>query len=471
MHLYLITCLSLISLAQAWQSCSTYWRNIKPGERFTVNDKCRVLPGYPKVFGKGHIKVTVTYTVNWSRQPSKTKNAVKPVLEESLKKTIERYEGFSKLPDHIVIILTTSVDGNVVAETIYPNVKVPPCQIKFNQRWTTETTTDKAGSLQGLAHEMYHCVQGLSNLEDNMEPQWVIDGSANYFSNLVFPNSNIEWPDEKHSGLDYNPSLPIYDHAGLYAYTTSIFFQSLEKKVDAKSLNEFVISTRGGSKGLGERRRLSGLPHFTDYFFHFAKEFALERIQDTNKAFIPIKKIPPQPASIQPDPAGTTGTVTLTSTPFTISVFEVTVDAGQAARIYSSANAHQRLAYRRPDDKAWTDMAASSSGGSVDTPCNKKKTKETLIILFISTAEEDSDEAKVTVPSSRDEKCGGIRSGFVMYPLYNSKTGGGYCPPKTHSSRLAIWCCPDGMQLDEKVASEVSICCPTGERLSRCLDV
>jgi hypothetical protein len=469
MYLHLIAYLSLVSLAQAqWQSCSTFWRNIKPGEKFTLNDKCRVLSGYPKTFGKANTKVTVTYTLNWSRQSSKTKTAVKPVLEESLKKTIDLYQEFAKLPAHIVIILTTSVQGQVTADTVYPNEKVSPCQIKLYQRWTTESTTNEARVLQALAHEIYHCVQGLSGLGNSLDPEWVHDGSANYFSNLVFPDSNAEWPDKKHSGHAYKPALPIYAHYGLDAYTTSIFFQSLEDKVDRESLHKFVMSTPGGSRGLEERNRLSGLADFTDEFFHFARKFALGKIQDTNKAYIPIKDISPLPASIKVDKAGTTGTVMLTTTPFTISVFKVTVNAGQTARIYSSANDHQQLAYRRPDDKDWTDMATSPSGRSIDLPCNTKNTPETFLILFISTADVKSDKVKVTVATSRPKKCG-ARSGFVLYPLYNPTTSGGYCPPNTHSSRLAIWCCPDGTQLDESVADEVSICCPTGEALGSLL--
>jgi hypothetical protein len=463
MYFHLLAYLSLVSLAQAqWQSCSTFWPKIKPGEKFTVNDKCRVLSGYPKVLGKSSTNVTVTYTLNWSRQSDKTKKAVKPVLEESLKKTIDLYEDFAKLPAHIVIILTTSVEGQVTADTIYPNTKVSPCQIKLYQRWTTESTTNTARVLQALSHEIYHCVQGLSGLANYLDPEWIHDGSANYFSNLVFPDSNAEWPDKKHSGHAYKPTLPIYAHAGLDAYTTSIFFQSLENKVDRKALHEFVVSTPGGSRGLKERNRLSGLEDFTDEFFYFARGFALGKIQDTNGASIPIQEIPPLSASINLDKAGTTGTVMLTSTPFTISVFKVTVKSGQSARIYSSANEHQRLAYRRLDDKVWTDMATSSSGKSIDLPCNTKTTAEDIIILFISTADVKSDKVKVTITTSRPKKCG-ARSGFVLYPLYNPTTGGGYCPPNTHSSRLAIWCCPDGMQLDESVASEVSICCPTGE--------
>lgn len=371
-------------------------------------------------------------------------------------------------PDMIPLLESPEVDHAAstntpfTAETYYPNLRKPPCQIKLFKRWTTEATTNKPRVLQALAHEIYHCIQDLGKLGNFPDPQWAREGSANYFSNLVFPDSNAEWPDKKHSGVPYKPALPIYAHVGKEAYAASIFFQAQEK-MNEDDLNRFVLATPGGSSGLEERARLSALSGFIDEFFTFAKAFTLQQIKDTNGDLIPIDKINPVSASIKFDKAGTTGTATLTSTPFTISVFKITIDPGRTAKIYSSANDNQQLAYRKSDAKLWTDMAAdSSSGRTIDLPCNQKNTKETYIIVFISTKDVKSDKVKITVATSKPKKCG-ARSGFVLYPLFNPTTSGGYCPKGTRSSRLAIWCCPDDTQLDEHVAQQVSICCPTGQ--------
>ncbi|KAF4960428.1 hypothetical protein FSARC_10488 [Fusarium sarcochroum] len=467
MYFQVIAIFSLVSIAQAqWKSCASFWPKITPGKQFTVKDSCRVLSGYPKVFGKADIKVTVTYTQKWSRLSSKTKLAVRPILEESLKAAIQLYEDIAKLPSDIVLILTTEVDHEVTAETFYPIEQKPPCQIKFYQRWTTESTTNKPRALQALAHELYHCVQSLGKLKNSPDPEWVREGSANYFSNLVFPDSNAEWPDKEHSGHAYKSALPIYAHVGPDAYTTSIFFQSQEKDFKRDVLHNFVMATPGGSSGLEERTRLSGLDGFTDEFFSFAKQFSMQNIQDTNGSPIPIQEIPPVAAAIKLDAKGTTGTATLTGTPFTLSVFKINVEAGQTARIFSDANDHQRMAYRESDVLEWTDMAADESVRQIDIPCNNKKTPQTFIILFISTADVKSDKGKITIATGKPIKCG-ARSGFVLYPLFDPKTGGGYCPKGTHSSRLAIWCCPDGTELDEAVAQQVSICCPTAKDCSK----
>ncbi|KAF5599184.1 hypothetical protein FPCIR_2580 [Fusarium pseudocircinatum] len=461
MRLQLLLFVLFASVAQAqWKGCSSPWPNITPGKQYTLKDKCRTLSGYPKKFQD--TEVTVTYTQQWSRLPSKTKTAADPILKESLEKTMEVYRRFAKLPSSIVVILTTESDQDFTAETYYPNLRKPPCQIKLLKRWTTEATTNKPRVLQALAHEIYHCIQSLGRIGNHPDPQWVREGSANYLSNLVFPDSNAEWPDKKHSGVAYKPNLPIYAHVGLEAYTTSIFFQA-QDKMDEADLNRFVLATPGGSSGVNDRTRLSHLSGFTDEFFIFAKNFALQQTKDTNGDLIPIAKINPVSASIKFDKAGTTGTATLTSTPFTISVFKIAIDPGRTAKIYSSADDNQKLAYRKSDAKSWADLATdSSSGRTIDLACNEKNTKQTYIVLFISTKDVRSDKVKITVATGKPKKCG-ARSGFVLYPLLNPATSGGYCPKGTHSSRLAICCCPDGTQLDEHVAQQVSICCPTGQ--------
>ncbi|KAF5545965.1 hypothetical protein FNAPI_8987 [Fusarium napiforme] len=444
------------AVAQAqWKGCSSPWPNITPGKQYTLKDKCRTLAGYPKKFQD--TEVTVTYTQQWSRLPSKTKTAVNPILKESIEKSVEAYRKFAKLPSSIAVILTTESDEGFTAETYYPNLRKPPCQIKLLKRWTTETTTNKHRVLQALAHEIYHCIQSLGKIGNHPDPQWVREGSANYFSNLVFPDSNAEWPDKEHSGVAYK-----YAHVGLEAYATSIFFQTQDKMVE-DDMNRFVLATPGGSSGVQERTRLSHLSSFTREFFIFAKAFALQQIKDTNGDLIPIAKINAVSASIQFDKAGTTGTATLTSTPFTISVFKIAINRGRTAKIYSSADDNQKLAYRKSDAKSWTDMATdSSSGRTIDLACDEKNTKQAYIVLFISTKDVRSDKVKITVATGKPKKCG-ARSGFVLYPLFNPTTSGSYCPKGTHSSKLAIWCCPDGTQLNEQVAQQISICCPTGQ--------
>ncbi|KAJ3460962.1 hypothetical protein MRS44_011829 [Fusarium solani] len=471
MRFYLLTFLFFfLSTAQAqWSRCDKYW-NLKPGDvgrKWTVKTDCHPLAGYPKQFGD--TKIIVTYTRKWSQQSTKTKNAVKPVLEKSLEETFKTYDKFAKLPAVIVIILTTAVDGLTTAATSNPYEKKSPFQIQMYQRWTTEATTNVPRALFAVAHELYHCVQDMK-MGNARDPEYIRDGTANYFANVVFPNSNTEWPGKKFSGAEYDPAVPLYAHDGQAAYAASLFFQSMGNHWNLKSMNEWVLETPVGFSGAAERQRLSELGNFVEIFFTFAQEFALQSIEDTSGVMIPtIPEIPPKSVSIKmgTGAASTTGTATLTTTPFTISVFKITVKTGQTVSIFASANSYQRVAYRKPGVKDWVEMPTDATSGKPhDLPCKKGDTPATYIVLFISSKNVKTDQVKITVKYSRPKQCGG-RTGFVHYPLFNPKTSGGYCPEGTHISKTAIWCCPDGLELDEEVASEVSICCPPGVN---CLD-
>ncbi|KAF7548824.1 hypothetical protein G7Z17_g6818 [Cylindrodendrum hubeiense] len=456
MHFSFIYFLSLVALAQAqWKSCARFWPKNAAVDKFTIHTQCHLFPGYPKDFGK--TKVSVSYTQKWSLAGFKT-NLVAPVLHNALDESITTYSEFATLPNQIVIILTTAVDGTATAETVYPVEKHSPCQVKTYNIWTKEAAgANVPRALQALAHELYHCVQGLE-LGNIQDPQWVLDGSANYFSNVVFPSLNVEWP---RAGFKYNPALPIYAQVGRDVYGTSIFFQALEESKGTSYLNNWVLSTDSASAG-DEKNRLSQLSGFADEFFLFAKQFSLQSIRDTSNVLIPgLPAITPVPTSVSFNTAGTIGTASLRTVPFTISVFKLSLKPGQTAVIYSSAKGNQRLAYRRPSEKEWSEMPSSpgSTSGGFDLPCNDKDSAETILVLFVSTADIKSDTVKVTIKRQRATDCK-LSGGFVLYPLFDEKTSGARCPTGTHHSSSA-WCCPDGMELDLAVASEVSICCPT----------
>ncbi|KAH6876358.1 hypothetical protein B0T10DRAFT_532704 [Thelonectria olida] len=459
MRFSFLAVLLFAALAQAkWESCSKWWPKIKPGDHFTVNAQCKLFPGYPKTFGS--TTVTVTYTKNWGRAGVKGAE-VAPVLHKALDKSIDYYSSLANLPSDIVIILTVAVDGTTFADTFYPSAKKPPCQIKTYKRWTTDAAGQNVPrALQALAHELYHCVQGYHKLGTSKEPLWVLEGSANYFSNRVFPTSNVEWPGpDRH----YHPSLPIYAHAGNDVYTTSLYFQALEVSRGPEYLNDWVLATPP-TPDKEERTRLSHLTDFGDDFFIFAQKLAREHIRDTSGSLVKgLPKINPEAVPISFDKAGTTSTATLRTVPFTVTVFKLSFKAGQTVIFYSSANDDQRVAYREPDDDVWTPMPTSlSSHGQVEQPCNanNKDASKSILVLFISTADAHSDMVKITVKRKHVHKCH-APGGFVHYPLKNPDTAGGKCPHGTHISKTAAWCCPDGMELDEAVASTISICCPT----------
>ncbi|KAH7123480.1 hypothetical protein B0J13DRAFT_154773 [Dactylonectria estremocensis] len=465
MRFSFISLLPLVTLAEAqWKSCARFWDKIPPSKTdYTIHSQCHIFPGYPKTIA--HTKVYVEYTKKWDAAHH-NKDVFAPVLDQAIEKSIVRYSKFAPLPDAMIIFLTTAAEPGEVAETVYPVVGVSKCQTKLYNTWTKNAAGfDKPAALQGIAHELYHCVQELE-FENVVNPRWVIDGSANYMSNVVFPTLNAEWPSE---GYSYNPSVPIYAQAGVNVYGTSIFFQAMEDTWGVEGIHKWVMDT---DLGQPERSRLSKLAGFPDDFFLFAKQYSTGRIEDTMHIYIPgLPKPETTTVKVTFNKAGTVGTATLKTMPFTIRVFKMSLQSGQTAEIFSDADSSQRLAYRRATDKNWQTMpkgSASDSEGTFSIPCNTKGTAESFFVLFISTADAKSDSAKITIKRQKKKDCSKPSSGgFVLYPLFVEATSGARCPAGTHFSSTAAWCCPEGMELDQAVASEASICCPTAADCSK----
>jgi hypothetical protein len=393
-----------VTFAQTWYNCASFWK-VKPGDAYTINDQCATLPGYPMMVGGTNI--TVAYTQEWIKSSTSDINAAGPILSYSLSESIDIYGTFAKLPSDLVVILTTDNNWPYSAATWYPIDKTPPCQIETWARWTDNTNNDKPRALQVLAHEFYHCIQQLTI---GRSGGWIIEGSASYFSNLVFPYVNAEWPGPEYN---YNPSLPIYGQVKRDAYTTELFFQSLESSRGFLYIHQWVMDNapRIVETAAQQITRLSQITGFTDDFYTFAKQFSLKQILDTSGTYIPgLVDIPPVPATLSITAGGLTGTTTLKTTPFTISVFSIDLAAGQTAALYSNGNDHQRVAYRQSTDTYWSEMPSGPGVGDEGytvLTCNGGSDPITILILFVSTADVASDTVQITVNQvNTDPSCG-----------------------------------------------------------------
>jgi hypothetical protein len=84
---------------------------------------------------------------------------------------------------------------------------------------------------QDIAHEMYRCIQDtVLARKPAGATRWAIEGSANYFSNLVFPSANLE----READVKYPSDLTIYKHN----YDASLFFQAIEQSRGAPYIHK-----------------------------------------------------------------------------------------------------------------------------------------------------------------------------------------------------------------------------------------
>jgi hypothetical protein len=395
LYIYLLSALVGMVLAQDTFNCAKFWPSLTPGESETIDDDCKYFPEYPIQIGP--TKVTVVYTVEWEEAYAANIPVIQPILDRTLADTIDLYSGFMSLPSEVVIVLNDDDADVYTAATWNPVERAPPCQIQTWRRWTDNTANNEPRALQAIAHELYHCVQQLAIGHTG---GWIAEGSASYFSNLVYPEANAEWPNAERN---YNPLAPIYAQGGQDVYMTELFFQSLEQFSGIVGIHNWVMANLGTTplSLYEERARLSQLAGFTDEFYEFSKQFSLKTIQDTSGTLIPgLIDITPIPAPVSTNGDGTIITATIKTIPFTMSVYQLDIDAGQTLAIYSNAKEYQRLAYRQAGDLTWSEMPsgpASGSDGTITTPCNDAGTPTSILVLFISSADSQDDDVDVTV--------------------------------------------------------------------------
>lgn len=140
---------------------------------------------------------------------------------------------------------------------------------------------------QVIAHEIFHCYQ-FKNLEGQMQVQqgtkkWWSEASAEYFSNVVYPEVNYEyrWADNFDG---QSSSTPLYQ----MGYENFGFFQFLANQWGNNGVITFLESMPTGGDAAEQRDRLAAWPGMQEVFHEFGKAYLDNSIADTSGGSIPF---------------------------------------------------------------------------------------------------------------------------------------------------------------------------------------
>jgi len=130
---------------------------------------------------------------------------------------------------------------------------------------------------QTLAHEVWHCVQHYSGgLQDFSTTRWFLEGAAEFFSNVVYPDQN-----EEHRWLNSfdarSRTKPLYD----MDYQTWIWWQHLANRISPRAvadLNWEMIAAGDGGRALMAER--------AGEFQRFVVDFVAGKVADQSGADI-----------------------------------------------------------------------------------------------------------------------------------------------------------------------------------------
>lgn len=247
---------------------------------------------------------------------------------------------------------------------------------------------------QIVAHELFHCFQ-YWNLDPQMHAgssarKWWVEGSAEYFGNVVYPNVNEEW-DRIAEFDDRSPTTPLTK----LTYPNTVFFQYLANKVGNEGVIGFLASlaTSGGTEA--QERALRAYPGFADLFQDFAQSYLDKQIADTGGGMLPLNPVI-EPAN--PTIAGSTR-LELQADPFVVYRLAPVFDAGDAYAIDTE----------RSDEPgglgARVHPGAGSWNGTLPATIDCSDPHEFLLaITVIDAAPEDSTTVTFNIAAA-DAKC------------------------------------------------------------------
>jgi hypothetical protein len=163
--------------------------------------------------------------------------------------------------------------------------------------WTAATEGLSINNFkQSLAHELFHCFQ-LKELTSKMDHEnyvrskWWAEGTAEYFSNVVYPTYDFEhrWQ-EIYNYLSADTALMELENS---SYGTVFFWQHMANAIG----DEGVMSILRDMPDLpstvrDQAQALAGFPNIADEFHKFGHDFFDGKIIDTSGIPIPSDTLP-----------------------------------------------------------------------------------------------------------------------------------------------------------------------------------
>ena len=140
--------------------------------------------------------------------------------------------------------------------------------------------------LQTIAHEMFHCYQ-VWNFPEQADDKWSVqdwwgEGTATYFSNVVWPEINAEW--SWIGAFAYHSA----DTPMVYMdYDNSVFFQFLAKAIGDNGVLKLIASMPFGGNEQAQATALAAFPGMQQLFHDFGRAYMDGTIVDSSGQSLP----------------------------------------------------------------------------------------------------------------------------------------------------------------------------------------
>ncbi|GAB4498757.1 MAG: hypothetical protein OHK0052_12620 [Anaerolineales bacterium] len=245
---------------------------------------------------------------------------------------------------------------------------------------------------QVLAHELFHCYEAqifqAQTLGAFPANEWWAEGTAEYFSSLVFPGVRFE--ESQFVGLfdrRVRESLPVVK----MKYESLVFFHYLHNSIGRAGILNLIQSmpTSGGIAQQAEK--LAAFNGMQDLWLHFAQNYYDKQLRRANGELFGVN--PPEP-SLRGVAAGATENF-LVQTPFTIQAYRILFNPGQGFDMrISTSGAEGRSSAQAAGSRTWTGLPST-----LGKECNPRE----YLLLVTTTNGQDAPHSLDLRSTETDE--------------------------------------------------------------------
>lgn len=147
-----------------------------------------------------------------------------------------------------------------------------------------------------IAHELFHCFQGLNlgraywgvagrGIRHHTFTAWWVEGSANYFADTLYPDSDYEIHKWRGDFDRLSPDVSLVN----MDYESVFFFQFLGARVTDEQIIDWLRRLPGRGDSDAQARALAGWGDMQAAFHAFGKAYLEKRLEDAGGTVIPFE--------------------------------------------------------------------------------------------------------------------------------------------------------------------------------------
>jgi len=228
----------------------------------------------------GAWQVRVFYPQTWGSDPAKLSFAEAAI--QAVHDSHFVYTDYGQIKDvDVVFTLLDAPKLSALAEVTSPG-NDSRCEVLV---YPLALTQAEPNFKQTIAHEVFHCFQQWQ-FPKHFDSSWSVqdwwgEATAEYFSNVVYPAVNDEWPRIPYFGYN-SATLPLVE----MSYENWIFFQYLANQVGNVGVLSLIQSMPVTGSTADQAFHLSAFPNIQTLFHQFGRDFVDKKIVDADKPTI-----------------------------------------------------------------------------------------------------------------------------------------------------------------------------------------